>query len=212
MSPKVKGCGTNWNLMCGLMSMFKINNRFIWSQSWAVSHLYMWWPCFDHWRSPKDKGYDLNRNFMCGLILMFNRNNRCSLSQIWIISNLYQSWPGFDHWRSPKVKGCELNKNSKIWRKINVFNITLNQSGVPKFKGSKTSSQSRHMYNKGTKLTTSFSYMGYNVNKFTFLAIFWHLTSQLSSHLYQSTHKIWKQTDKVIVRTMKCLRMWLNDN
>ena len=51
--------------------------------------------------------------------------------------------------------------------------------------------------------------MGPNVNKFAFWAIrgggAWvahkysdwpHLASQLSSHLYQSTYKIWKQSDK----------------
>ena len=62
-----------------------------------------------------------------------------------------------------------------------------------------TSSQSRHMYNKGT---TKFSYMRLNVNKLAFLAIrgAWvalqlsdwpQLASQLSHHLYQSTYKIW---------------------
>ena len=42
--------------------------------------------------------------------------------------------------------------------------------GLPNFQGSKTSSQSRHMHNKG-KITKGFSYMGQNVKKFAFLAI-----------------------------------------
>ena len=36
---------------------------------------------------------------------------------------------------------------------------------------SKTSLQSRHMYNKGKKITASFSYMGHNIQKCAFLAI-----------------------------------------
>ena len=43
--------------------------------------------------------------------------------------------------------------------------------GKRKFQGSKTSSQSRHMYNKVKKITTSFSYMGQNIQKCAFLAI-----------------------------------------
>ena len=57
------------------------------------------------------------------------------------------------------------------------------------------------------KITTSFSYMGHNIKKCAFLAIRvpWvahknldraHLAPQLSSHIYQSTYKIWKQSDK----------------
>ena len=48
--------------------------------------------------------------------------------------------------------------------------------------------------------------MGHNIQEYAFLAIRggpgWpinnrtHLASQLSSHLYQSTYKIWKQSDK----------------
>ena len=42
--------------------------------------------------------------------------------------------------------------------------------GLPNFQGSKTSSQSRQMYNK-KNISASFSYMGPNVNKCAFLAI-----------------------------------------
>ena len=50
--------------------------------------------------------------------------------------------------------------------------------------------------------------MGQNVKEMYILGLFWgpweglqwsdwaHLASQLSSHLYQSTYKIWKQSDK----------------
>ena len=86
----------------------------------------------------------------------------------------------------------------------------MSNPGERKFQGSKSSSQSRQMYNKGEK-TASFSYMGHNIQKCAFLAIqgggggAWvaqkysnwaHFASQLSSHLYQSTYKIWKQSDK----------------
>ena len=53
------------------------------------------------------------------------------------------------------------------------------------------------------KITTSFSYMGHNI------IFFWlfggggadraHFASQLSSHLYLSTYKIWKQSAKDFV-------------
>ena len=43
--------------------------------------------------------------------------------------------------------------------------------GLPNFHGSKTSSQSRQIYNKENKITTTFSYMGSNVKKCTFWAI-----------------------------------------
>ena len=42
--------------------------------------------------------------------------------------------------------------------------------GERKFQGSKTSSQSRHMYNKGKKITDSFSYMGHNIQQGTNVA------------------------------------------
>ena len=41
---------------------------------------------------------------------------------------------------------------------------------VPKCRQMQTLSPWRHMYNKGKQLTTSFSYMGQYVKKFTFLA------------------------------------------
>ena len=47
----------------------------------------------------------------------------------------------------------------------------MSNPGERKFQGSKTSSQSRHMYNKGKKIIASFSYMGHNIQKFAFLAI-----------------------------------------
>ena len=47
----------------------------------------------------------------------------------------------------------------------------MSNPGERKFQGSKTSSQSRHMYNKGKKITASFSYMGHNIQKCAFLAI-----------------------------------------
>ena len=51
--------------------------------------------------------------------------------------------------------------------------------GLPNFQDSKTSSQSRQMYNKENNNHQLFIY-----------------GPQLSSHLYQSTYKIWKQSDK----------------
>ena len=83
----------------------------------------------------------------------------------------------------------------------------MSNPGEQKFQGSKTSSQSRHMYNKGKNNCQFFIYGP----QYTKMCIFgysggpgWpinnrtgaHLASQLSSHLYQSTYKIWKQSDK----------------
>ena len=47
----------------------------------------------------------------------------------------------------------------------------MSNPGEQKFQGSKTLSQSRHMYNKGKKITDSFSYMGHYIQKCVFLAI-----------------------------------------
>ena len=46
----------------------------------------------------------------------------------------------------------------------------MSNPGERKFQDSKTSSQSRHMYNKG-KNNSQFSYMGHNIQKCAFLAI-----------------------------------------
>ena len=80
--------------------------------------------------------------------------------------------------------------------------------GERKFQGSKTSSQSRYMYNKGKNNHQFFIYGpqyknkcifgysgggGWGAHKYSNRAYF---ASQLSSHLYQSTYKIWNQSDK----------------
>ena len=46
----------------------------------------------------------------------------------------------------------------------------MSNPGERKFQGSKISSQSRYMYNKG-KNNYQFSYMGHNIQIFAFLAI-----------------------------------------
>ena len=72
----------------------------------------------------------------------------------------------------------------------------MSNPGERKFQGSKTSSQSRHVYNKGKNNCQFFIYGP----QYTKICIFWLFggpwASQLSSHLYQSTYKIWKQSDK----------------
>ena len=73
--------------------------------------------------------------------------------------------------------------------------------------GSKTHHRA-DIFISSEKITTRFSCMDHNVKKIEFLAIrgglgdpsiLLHCTSiasQLSSHLYQSTYKIWKQFDE----------------
>ena len=79
--------------------------------------------------------------------------------------------------------------------------------GERKFQGSKISSQSRHMYNKGKNNQQFFIYGPL----YTKMCIFgysggpgWPINNRtgpilLSSHLYQSTYQIWKQSDKVFL-------------
>ena len=81
--------------------------------------------------------------------------------------------------------------------------------GLPNFQGSKTSSYSRQIHNKGKNNQEFFIY-GPQCEKFKCLDIgrggglgggydWAHLASQLSSHLNQYACKIWKQSNKDIL-------------
>ena len=63
-----------------------------------------------------------------------------------------------------------INKCSIALTFCHIWGALMLNPGERKFQGSKTSSQSRHSYNKG-KITTSFSYMGHNIKKCAYLAI-----------------------------------------
>ena len=68
----------------------------------------------------------------------------------------------------------------------------MSNLGLPKFQGSKTSSQSRYICIIREQITPGFSYIGYNVKKMRFFCYSrggggLGLAYQLCSHLYQST-------------------------
>ena len=87
----------------------------------------------------------------------------------------------------------------------------MSNPGERKCQGSKTSSQCitrEQNLQQRKKITTSFSYMGHNIKQCAFLAIRgggaeWPINNQTGpfllpsypSRLYQSTYKIWKQSD-----------------